>query len=110
MSKIRSISKIIGIVFFILLTALLLRKLFGGADYSLPTFSSLFEKLSTADKSSIPFIDSVYVVLGDWGVFNFLKSFVSFFIDIFNVLIFVFNGLLSVIKYITWFITWLFIG
>lgn len=98
---------IAGILLLMMLLVLLIRK-FTGSPAGTPTFTSLLEWFSGFSAPSIPFL-SMSFDLGDWGMFNFIRDGLSWFVSIVDVLIFFVNGILSVIFYVTRFFRWLFL-
>lgn len=101
-----ALTRILGIIIVLMLLATLIRKL-NGSDVT-PTFTSFLELFSNVPEVAIPFQDFSAVNFGDWGVFNFLRDFISMLAEIVNVLIFLFNGIISVITYVVYFFRWLF--
>lgn len=97
---------IFGLVVGILLSVSLIRSLMGGSSV---TFGGLLQYLSCAPTINMS-LKSFDIIpsFGDWGVFNFLSTFLNWFITIFNVLIFVFKGLAQVAVYLVYFIKFLF--
>lgn len=98
---------IAGILLLLMLLVLLIRK-FNGSSASTPTFTSLLEWFSGFSSPTIPFLTMSFD-LGDWGIFNFIRDGLSWFVSIVDVLIFFVNGILSVVFYITRFFQWLFL-
>lgn len=98
---------IFTIIICVLLIAMLIRKLTG--NNAVPTFTSFLEFLSLVDVPTIPFINFSSVSLGDWGFFNFLRDFFNIFVDLGNVVLFLINGMWSVINYIMVLFRWLFV-
>ena len=97
---------ILGIVFFILLLGLLIRTLQG--SYNVPTFTGLLKTLSEIQRPEIPFINIASINLGNWGLFNFLRDFFLILLDVVNVAIFLCNGILVLMQYVSIFFRWLF--
>lgn len=102
-----ALMSILGIVFLILLLAVLIRRFKGVGSY--PTFTGFLEYFTSIQPPEIPFTSLTVTDLGDWGWFNFFREFVMSFMSILDVLIFFVNGLLSVITYVALFFTWLFV-
>ena len=98
---------IAGILLLMMLLMLLIRK-FTGSNAGVPTFTSLLEWFSGFSAPTIPFLGTSFD-LGDWGMFNFIRDGLSWFVSIVDVLIFFVNGILSVIFYIPRFFQWLFL-
>lgn len=106
--KVRTGVSLVGIVFsFLVLSLLFLR--FRGVD-DMPTFGGLLNWFSGFSAPEIPFINATSVVLGDWGIFNWLRDFISFFVGLLNVILFLVNGLLSLMFYVIHFMRWFFLG
>lgn len=79
-------------------------------NLKLPTFRGLLEGLSNFDViPSIPFVDFSMLSLGDWGVFNFIRDVISFGLSTVNILVFVFNGLVSIVNFVIFFVRWIFL-
>lgn len=99
---------ILGIVFTLLIVAILFAK-FRGSE-QIPTFTSLLEWFSGFNAPEIPFITmETAASLGDWtAAFNWLRDIVYFSIQIINVLVFLCNGIIIAIGYIVHFCQWLF--
>ena len=99
---------ILGIVFTLLIVAMLFAK-FRGSE-QIPTFTSLLEWFSGFSAPEIPFITmETAASLGDWtAAFNWLRDIVYFSIQIVNVLVFLCNGIIIAIGYIVHFCQWLF--
>ena len=101
-------ASLFGMVFILLVLSLLLTR-FRGSD-GVPTFTGLLEWFSGFSAPEIPFINATSVVLGDWGIFNWLRDFISFFVGLLNIILFLVNGLLSLMFYVIHFFSWLFLG
>ena len=99
---------ILGIIFTLLLVALLFAR-FRGSEQT-PTFTSLLEWFSGFKAPEIPFIAMETAAgLGDWtAAFNWLRDIIYFGIQIINVLVFLCNGIIIAIGYIVHFCQWLF--
>ena len=90
---------ILGIVFILLIVALLFAR-FRGNEQA-PTFTSLLEWFSGFKAPEIPFITLEIANLGDWTIaFNWLRDIIYFGIQIINVLVFLCNGIIIAIGYI----------
>lgn len=99
--------RILSLIFCILLIVMIFRKFTG--NNNTPTFTSFLDMLTNVKTPSIPFVNFSFTVLGDWGVFNFLRDFLNVFVDLFNVILFLVNGIISLFQYVTSFITWLYV-
>lgn len=97
---------IFGIITAILLIVAVFRMLNGS---SIPTFESFLDMLINLETVDIGFINNSVIVLEDWGFWNFIRNFLAFFIDIFNVIIFVFNGLINLVIYAYSILRWIFV-
>lgn len=97
---------ILTIVFALLLVSALLGVLLNRESF---TFAGLLEFFQTAPTVNFNFLDWTAVTLGDWGAFNFLRDFINFFLDIFNVIAFLGACLLQVLSYVLWFFKALFL-
>lgn len=98
---------ILGLIFVVLILAVLIRR-FNNSD-DIPTFTSLLEFLSNIKTFEIPFLSFSPVSFGDWGIFNFLRDFIASISQIVNVGVFICNGLVVLIQYIIVFCQWLFV-
>lgn len=98
---------ILGIVFLLILCAVLIRR-FNNSD-DIPTFESLLHFLTEMPAPSIPFLSFSPSSFGDWGAFNFLRDFFATFSQVINVLIFLVNGLIVLVNYVIVFMRWLFV-
>ena len=99
---------------FILATILLIiavfRITYNPVSNNVPSLTNLLDYLTTINPVDIGFINDSVIVLGDWGIFNFLRDFVSFFIQIINVIIFIFNGLINIVLYAYSVLRWIFLA
>lgn len=101
---------VLTIVFFILLVSMLTRML-TGSD-SIPTFAGFLNYLQDAPEVQIPYINFSEVELSteDWGIFEFLRRTIVFFLQSLNITVFLINGLMSVVTYIVFVFKWLFLA
>lgn len=105
--KLRTVNSLLILVFCILLVFLLFRKFMGNSN--IPTFSSFLEMLTTVKTPEVPFVSFSFTsITASWGVFDFLKDFLNLFVDAFNVILFLINGLISLASYVMFFCRWLF--
>lgn len=101
-------SQILGIILVIMLIAVAIR--FAMGSESIPTFTGFLETLTSAPEINIPFLtQTTGIIMADWGIFNFIRDFINTLMQIVDVLIFFFNGILSVLTYVVYFFRWLFI-
>lgn len=100
-------ARILSLVFLILLAVMIFRKFTG--NNNIPTFTSFLEMLTNIETPTIPFVNYSFTSLGDWGVFNWLRDFLNVFVDLFNVILFLVNGIISLFQYVTNFIMWLYV-
>lgn len=99
-------TKVLGVVFCIMLIIMIIRITQGNQP---PTFTGLLEKLSTAPVPTIPFINSSSITIGNGGtLFGWLTDFLRLFVDMFNVIIFLINGFMSILTYVLWLLQWIF--
>lgn len=98
---------ILGLIFVVLILAVLIRRFNNSED--IPTFTSLLEFLSNIKSFEIPFTHFELFNLPDWGIFNFLRDFIMVIGQIVNVGIFICNGIIALIQYIVVFCQWLFV-
>ena len=99
--------RILSLVFSILLLVMIFRKFTGNSNT--PTFTSFLDMLTNVKTPSIPFVNYSFSALGDWGVFNFLRDFLNVFVDLFNVILFLVNGIMSLFQYVVSFLGWLYV-
>lgn len=94
----------------------------------IPTFTSLLEGLSEFDViPTLPFLNFTTYDLGSWTIsigsseglfgaqitllsFNWLRDFVYYILQVFNVLVFIVNGLVNVVNFVIFFAKWIFLG
>lgn len=100
-------ARILSLVFLILLAVMIFRKFTG--NNNTPTFTSFLDMLTNIETPTIPFVNYSFTTLGDWGVFNWLRDFLNVFVDLFNVILFLVNGIISLFQYVTNFILWLYV-
>lgn len=99
---------LLSLIFMVLVVVMLFRKFTG--NNTIPTFTSFLEMLTSIKTPTIPFSDfSFTTIASDWGIFNGFKSFLNMFVSLFNVLIFLANGLMTLGSYIYFFVRWLFV-
>lgn len=99
--------RIIGLVFTLLLLFSIVRLSVNG---QVPSFTNLLNLFSTMKPVTVPFISAPSIVLGEWVILDFIRQFLEFFVNIFNVIIFMFNGLLSIVQYCLVFLRYMFLG
>lgn len=83
-----------------------------------PTFESFIEFMTSTPHggafglSSLPYIsfDMNSFLGGQWIILDEFRQFLAMFISIFNVLIFIFNGIAGALLYVSNFFRWLIIG
>lgn len=94
------------VIFSILFIVSYVRSLFGASDL---TFTSFLEFIQSVPQVSFSntFIDMT--ILGDWGIFEFLRQFINIFTNILSVLIFLFGGLVQLIMYLVYLLRYLFL-
>lgn len=90
---------ILLLVFSMLFTAL--------TNAPLKSFSSLLEYLQTAPSVSASIVNWKPLVLGDWGVFDWLRTFVNSFSGFFSRLALIGTSVLDTIFLVLWFFAWL---
>lgn len=102
------VMSLFSLILMVLIVAMLFRKFVGSK--SIPTFTSFLELLTTVKTPSIPFSDfSFTAIASDGGIFDFLKNFLNMFVALFNVIVFLANGLMSLGSYVYFFVRWLFV-
>lgn len=105
----KSAFSILGIVFLLIFGAVLIRR-FSDND-TIPTFESLLSFLTTIKSFKIPFVDfaTVGFFASDWGLLNVLRDFFAGFSNLFNVIIFLLNGIIILCQYTVIFLRWFFV-
>lgn len=103
------VSKIFGMICCLLLIVGLYRTSQG---YSIPLFSDLLNLIANAPQISIPMFGTQLVTLlsfADFGLFNFIKYLLRPFALSLDLVIFLTNGVLSVIQYLYYILRWVFV-
>lgn len=97
---------IVIVIFTILFIVSYVRSLTGASEI---TFTSFLEFIQTVPEISFAnsFID--LTILGDWGIFDFLRNFLNVFTNIFSVLIYLFGGLVQLLTYLVYLLRYLFL-
>ena len=90
---------ILLLVFSMLFTAL--------TNAPIKSFSSLLEYFQTAPSVSASIVKWKPLVLGDWGVFDWLRTFVNSFSGFFSRLALIGTSVLDTIFLVLWFFAWL---
>lgn len=100
--------KLFGIILLLCIVSMLIQRFQGGEG--IPSFQSLFNFLSGWNPPlQIPFLTFNSFTSQDWGILNFIKDLFVMLAQVLNVLVFFFNGLVTVISYVVVFFQWLFI-
>ncbi len=100
--------KFVGIILLLCIVSMLIQRFQGGDG--IPSFQSLFKFLSGWNPPfQIPFLSFNSFTSQDWGILNFIKDLFVMLAQVLNVLVFFFNGLVTVISYVVVFFQWLFI-
>lgn len=103
-----TICKLLGFVLLLCLVSMLIQRFQGGDG--IPSFQSLFNFLSGwKPPLQIPFLSFNSFTSEDWGILNFIKDLFVMLAQVLNVLVFFFNGLVTVISYVVVFFQWLFV-
>ena len=101
--------KLLGIVLVLCIVSMIIQRFQGGDG--IPSFQSLFNFLSGWDPpAQIPFLSFNSFTSQDWGFFNFIKDLFVMLAQVLNVLVFFFNGVVTVVSYIVVLFHWLFIS
>lgn len=99
--------KILGFLVVLMLAVYIIQSAQGTATPK--TFTSFLEYFTTNTSDiQIPFITVPSLQIADWGVFNAIREFILLQIKLFNVLIFVVNGVINLVSYITFVFQWIF--
>lgn len=107
-SEISAGSKLLCIVLLLCIASMLIQRFQGGDG--IPSFQSLFNFLSGWNPPlQIPFLSFNSFTSEDWGFLNFIKDLFVMLAQVLNVLVFFFNGLVTVISYVVVFFQWLFV-
>ena len=105
------IAVILACVLLVLLVSYIVRQSTNDGNLGIPTFTSLMEKLSSADIGTLELtFEFAKINFGDWGLFNFLRDFFMFFaklidignyclVSLLNLFVFVWNIALWVFGY-----------
>lgn len=72
------------------------------------TFSGFLNWISNAPEFDVSWSLVDLTIYGDWGIFNFLRSFLNFFTDIFEVIIFLFGMIVKSLQFVVYFALGLF--
>lgn len=100
--------KLVGIILLLCIVSMLIQRFQGGDG--IPSFQSLFNFLSGWNPPlQIPFLSFNSFTSQDWGILNFIKDLFVMLAQVLNVLVFFFNGVVTVISYVVVFFQWLFI-
>lgn len=78
-------------------------------DYSF-SFTGFLDFLSNAPSISIPSLNVADIFAGDWGIFDFLRTFLSSLAEVANLLIFLANCVLHVLSFVFYFLNYIFVG
>lgn len=110
MSKSNSLGKMITRVVFIVFAILLIinfaRNLRGGADLS---FSAFLNWLGNVDSFGFTKVASPWHIGGDWGIIDALRKFFNSFGNAIGVLFFMCANLISVIYFVSQFLLFIFV-
>lgn len=98
---------IFKVLIAILIGVALVRVLSGNEIIS---FQTLLEYLGNAPVVNMPFkFFNDLTIVGDWGLFNFLKDFFNLTTGVVSILVFLATGLINAIIYLTYFIRFIFV-
>lgn len=98
--------KVLGIILSLLIIVSVVRTLNGNGV--IPSFYSLLLKSTDIPVASIPFLNITSTTLGDWGVFNFFREFLSVLLGSVDIIIFLLNGLITLSNYVIIVVSWVF--
>lgn len=99
---------IMGIFLFILLLSVLATYIKTGTTDTF-TFKSLLEIFSNSPMVDVSWSNVDLTIYADWGVFNFLKSFLNWFAQIFEFLVTIVGMLWQGLNYMFYFVRTLFV-
>lgn len=99
------IFNILFLVFSILFIISLIRTMTGAPTL---TFAGFLESLTTVPQISVGgFVD--LTIVGDWGIFEFFRSFLNFFANALSILIYAASQLINLIMLIVWALKYFFV-
>lgn len=106
MSKADNFLSVVIVIFTILFIVSYVRSLVGAGEI---TFTSFLEFIQTVPEVSFAtnFID--LTILGDWGVFDFLRNFLNIFTNLISVIVYLFGGLVQLLLYVVYIVRYLFL-
>ena len=97
---------ILFLVFSVLFIISLVRTMSGEPAL---TFAGFLENLSSAPQITISgFID--LTIVGDWGFFEFFRSFLNFFTSALSLLIYIASNLINLLMLVGWSLKFFFLG
>lgn len=106
MSKADNFLSVVIVIFTILFIVSYVRSLVGAGEI---TFTSFLEFIQSVPEVSFAsnFIDMT--ILGDWGVFEFLRQFLNIFTNLISVIVYLFGGLVQLLLYVVYIVRYLFL-
>ena len=102
-----NVGGILIILFVILLLVNILSSFLGTPDR---TVLGLLTSMQNVPEINLDFLNWSEVALGDWGIFNWFRDFVGYFIDIVSVVGFLGGSLINGVLFIVWFLKWVLFG
>lgn len=102
-----SLSSIFGGILLVLVIMNIPRAITGqGFNF---TFSALLDTLQDVPTIDITWVsDTFKPIVDDWGAFNFLRTFINFFVDSLSAVAFIGTGIVQVITFVAHFISVIF--
>ena len=100
-----SMYRVLSIVLSLLIVVALMRSLLG---FQPIYFSSFLESLSQSPTVDITLSMTDLTIVGDWGLFDFLRNFINLFTGVISLLSFFATGLINLVLYLLYFSRFLF--
>ena len=106
MNKADNFLSVVIVIFTILFIVSYVRSLVGAGEI---TFTSFLEFIQSVPEVSFAsnFID--LTILGDWGIFDFLRNFLNIFTNLMSVIVYLFGGLVQLLLYVVYIVRYLFL-
>ena len=102
----KMITRVVFIVFAVLMLIIFARKLYGGADLS---FSAFLNWLGSVDSFGFTKVASPWHIGGDWGIIDALRKFFNSFGNAIGILFFMCANLIGVIQFVSQFLLFIFV-
>ena len=102
-----AILNLLLLLFALLLIFSMVRMLNNGSPLTLTSFLDYIHSAPQVVANG-GFVD--LSIVGDWGIFNFLRDFLNIFTGLLSCLLYLGGMLVQTITYLVWFVKYLFIG